>query len=149
VPTTVPSNFAAAGQRHLKDAQTLHQQQRWANADHLSGIAAECGLKAILLQFLGGVPNPRGMPTHPTMPPRHHYGHINSMWSELAATSHGRGGAQFAALISVPCPFTNWDVSERYSDGTHIDEQRAGQHLSEAQKILALHEQAKINGVLP
>ncbi len=147
--TTVPSNFAAAGRRHLQDAQALHQQRRWANADHLSGIAAECGLKAILLDFLGGTRNPRGLPTHPSKPSRHHYGHINVMWSELAATSHGRGGAQFASLISAPCPFTGWDVGERYSDGLHINEQRAGGHLSEARKILALHQQAQTNGALP
>jgi hypothetical protein len=144
----VPSNFAVAGQRHLQDAQMLHQQQRWANTDHLSGVAAECGLKAILLEFLGGRLNNSGKPTHPTKPPKHHYGHINVMWSELAATSHGRGGAQFAALISEACPFSNWDVGERYSDGTHIDETRAGEHLSAAQRILSLHQQARIDGVL-
>jgi hypothetical protein len=49
VPTTAPSDFAAA-RRHFDDAQLLHGAQRFANADHLAGVAAECGLKAILHQ---------------------------------------------------------------------------------------------------
>lgn len=148
--TTANSDFAAAGLRHLQDAQLLHQQQRWPNTDHLSGIAAECGLKAILLQFLGGGLNTRGFPTHAAIPRgRDYYGHIDTMWGQLAATAHGRGGAQFTALISAPCPFTAWNVAERYSDGQHISEQRASGHLSEAKKILAMHQLAKTNGVLP
>ncbi|WP_290057763.1 hypothetical protein [Amycolatopsis solani] len=148
--TTATSDFAAAGLRHLQDAQLLHAQQRWPNTDHLSGVAAECGLKAILLDFLGGQKDKKDRPVHPNMPEKiGYYGHIDSLWGHLAATAHGRSGAQFAALIAASSPFGDWNVGERYSDGKHISEQRAAGHLSEAKKILAMHQLARSNGVLP
>jgi len=55
-------DFAAAAARHCRDADFLHTDNRFASADHLAGIAAECGLKAIILHFLGGRLTPAGVP---------------------------------------------------------------------------------------
>ena len=44
-------DFFDAQQRHWVDAEHLLQAQRWANADHLYGMAAECGLKQLMLIF--------------------------------------------------------------------------------------------------
>lgn len=45
------ADFLDANERHWDDAEHLFQAQRWANADHLYGIAAECGLKRLMLAF--------------------------------------------------------------------------------------------------
>ena len=37
-----------AHDRHWHDGETLYAASRWANADHLYGISAECGLKAAM-----------------------------------------------------------------------------------------------------
>ena len=41
-------DFYNAFCRHASDADLLLECKRWANADHLYGIAAECALKALL-----------------------------------------------------------------------------------------------------
>lgn len=43
------SDFFNAHQRHWKDAELLYKEKRWANADHLYGLSAECGLKAVMV----------------------------------------------------------------------------------------------------
>lgn len=45
------ADFLDAHQRHWQDAKLLFQAQRWANADHLFGMAAECGLKRLMQAF--------------------------------------------------------------------------------------------------
>ncbi|WP_152547035.1 hypothetical protein [Amycolatopsis orientalis] len=147
--TTTYSAFAPAAHRHLDDAEYLHEAKRWANADHLTGFAAECGLKAILISYLGGKLTTGGKPTHDNIPSgSRSYGHIDRLWDQLGATVTGRNGAQFSALIAAPNPFSSWKVDERYSDGTHIDETRVTAHLTHARRILSLHEQARINGAI-
>lgn len=149
MPTTTHSAFAPAAHRHLDDAEYLHKAKRWANADHLTGFAAECGLKAILISYLGGKLTEKGLPTHDDIPSgSKSYGHIDRLWDQLGATVAGRNAAQYSALISAPNPFSAWKVDERYSDGAHIDETRVTQHLAQAKRILSLHEQAQINGAL-
>ena len=43
-----PANFVDAHHRHWEDAQLLFRNHRWANADQLYGLCAECGLKAVM-----------------------------------------------------------------------------------------------------
>ena len=45
------ADFLDAHDRHWDDAGRLFAAQRWANADHLYGMAAECGLKRLMLAF--------------------------------------------------------------------------------------------------
>ena len=49
--TTIPTDFYDAHHRHWEDAERLYHNERWANADHLYGIAAECGLKRLMIAF--------------------------------------------------------------------------------------------------
>ncbi|WHF34964.1 hypothetical protein [Aeromonas salmonicida] len=46
------ADFLDAHARHWDDAESLLQAQRWANADHLYGMAAECGLKQLMRVFM-------------------------------------------------------------------------------------------------
>lgn len=52
------ADFLDAHERHWGDAERLFQAQRWANADHLYGMAAECGMKRLMLAF--GMPYDAG-----------------------------------------------------------------------------------------
>lgn len=45
------ADFLDANARHQHDADLLFDRQRWANADHLYGLAAECGLKRLMVTF--------------------------------------------------------------------------------------------------
>lgn len=45
------TDFHDAHERHWDDAERLFEAQRWANADHLYGVAAECGLKWLMVHF--------------------------------------------------------------------------------------------------
>src|SRR5690348_5450527 len=47
-PPTKPVDFPGSARRHLKDAELLEAANRLANAGHLYGYVAECGLKALL-----------------------------------------------------------------------------------------------------
>ncbi len=47
----MPADFLDVHHRHWDDAERLFAAQRWANADHLYGMAAECGLKRLMRAF--------------------------------------------------------------------------------------------------
>lgn len=142
-------NFPTAAYRHHKDAQFLVDDQRWPNADHLAGVAAECGIKAILLGYFGAQLDKNSKPVwgmpHKTL------GHINHLWTELPLIISGRSSPVFATLIAgpPPDPFASWDIADRYSDGSTVTEQCAREHLDMAKKILVLLEQAIRDGVMP
>jgi hypothetical protein len=121
---------------------------RLASADHFAGFAAECALKAIILDYLGGHLDKSSRPTHSGLTGKPSFGHANEIWGQLASTAHGRTANQFSAFLGGPNPFDNWNVGERYSDGTHLDEQHVDDHLDAANQAISMHEQAKINGAL-
>lgn len=45
------ADFLDAHERHLIDAKQLYNAARIANADHLYGLSAECGLKQLMYCF--------------------------------------------------------------------------------------------------
>lgn len=141
------ADFAQAARRHLADASYLYARSSYANADHLAGVAAECGLKAILIEHLGGVLS-RGKPAHPTRPDAR-FSHLPGLWGEIAKSARGRSSTAFLTVMIRPNPFQMWDVAERYSDGRHIDRKRAQHHIDAARLVLGIYQQAKLTGALP
>ena len=65
-------DFADARARHWGDAEVLFARGRWANADHLYGLSAECGLKSVMERL--------GMPMADDLPPRRYRKHVNDLW---------------------------------------------------------------------
>lgn len=165
-PTTSasqPPAFAAAGRDHyhaaaLAAGNQLNQVR--ISADHLAGIAAECAIKAILMDFLGSELNEYDRPVHPqekirnTSKKRPHleHGHLPELWEHLTAIAHRRAdsaaGVLFAELLWEN-PFADWSVGDRYCDGTAITQQNLDRHLKAAHDLIAAHEQAKILGTGP
>lgn len=61
-------DFLDAHDRHWNDAEYLFAALRWANADHLYGLSAECGLKRLMIAF--GMPvTTSGNPQRRQAPP--------------------------------------------------------------------------------
>ncbi len=59
---TLRADFLDAHQRHLDDAESLFQAGRLANADHLYGMASECGLKRLMAAFGMTIDSTTGSP---------------------------------------------------------------------------------------
>lgn len=144
-------SFAVAARRHHGDAEFLFTDQRHVTADHLAGLAAECGLKAIFLRYGGATLNQVDKPVlvTPDTGKEKALGHVDKLWNELPLIIQGRSAPLFTTLIARPAPFATWDVSDRYSDGTTITAECAEQHLDVSRQILGLLEQAEREGTLP
>lgn len=136
------TDFLDAHERHWHDAEHLLQAQRWANADHLYGIAAECGLKSLMRAF--------GMPydTAKDRPvKREDQVHAKGIWTRFE--SYRQGHTLGAGLVlPVDNPFDNWDVAERYAHQSNFDQARAQQHQAGANIVCGLIKKAQREGVL-
>lgn len=152
-----PPAFAAAGRNHYQAALLAARDRLRISADHLAGLAAECAIKAILLDFLGSELNDRDRPVNKQErtkdPNRRHpdmeHGHLPPLWEDLTALAHRRqdaaAGVLFAELLWHN-PFDGWDVGGRYCDGTAITGPDLDRHIKAAHDLIAAHEQASILG---
>ncbi|MFF4506654.1 hypothetical protein [Streptomyces sp. NPDC001401] len=156
-PTT---DYACAGERHFEDADYLHGAGRLLNADHLFGLAVECLMKGLLLQFggSGGVSmtdrrnRPAKMPwwDNPATGDREPLLHIDQMCSALPLLVQGRPGpALDEALTRVSADFEKWVVDDRYTDGTHIGPELLTRRQEAATLAHALHVHVQFTGKLP
>lgn len=136
------ADFLDAHERHWDDAERLLYAQRWANADHLFGMAAECGLKRLMLAF--------GMNVNPTTGgplDNKDLKHANSIWARFE--SYRSGHAQGAGyVLSASNPFSNWDVADRYAHQSNFDQARAQGHQTGAQIVRSLIAKAQREGLL-
>ncbi|ORT59288.1 hypothetical protein BKD26_14945 [Streptomyces sp. CB03238] len=158
--TQPPPAFATASRNHYRAATLAAAKDLRISADHLAGLAAECGIKAILADFLGSRLNTRnrlenaevatvkGAPGSRTRKPQEH-GHLPELWEHLTAVAHRRRGGGSGALFTQLIwknPFAGWDVGDRYCDGTTITDAALDRHLKAAYDLIAAHEQASILG---
>lgn len=74
--------------------------------------------------------------------------HIDKLWRELTQNLSGYSAPTFIGLLASPGPepFANWHVEDRYSDGLAITQQEATDHLGVTRQILAVLQQAAIDG---
>lgn len=137
------ADFLDAFERHWHDAELLLKSARWANADHLYGVAAECGLKQLMLKFSMTCSTTDGSPDKAD-----DRKHANAVWSRF---EHYRSGHVNGAKYVLPNsnPFNDWNVSDRYAHQANFDEQRARDHRSGAASVLQLIQQARYDGLLP
>ena len=108
------TDFADAHSRHWQDAELLFEHHRWANADQLYGLSAECGLKAVMQEL--------GMPVDDTGRPEGEYRkHVNKLWPVFQDFANRRGGARYLNMLPSDNPFANWAIDHRYgkSDDFH------------------------------
>lgn len=134
------ADFLDAHKRHWEDAELLKNQKRLANADHLYGIAAECGLKRLMIAF-GMRVDDEGTPSSQDKK------HANAIWQryESYRSRHPEGAAY--ALPSEN-PFSNWDVSQRYANQSNFTQSDVEAHRQGAESVRFLIDQAKEGGLI-
>lgn len=124
--TCFPADFPDAMDRHWQDAELLHTNQRLANADHLYGLAAECGLKALLEQDGNRI---EGRTRR----------HINQIWGECGSLAVGRAGATSDFNPEVN-PFHDWRIDDRYAHRRSIGSEQLQRHRSGAEQVRTMIE---------
>ena len=136
------TDFAGAHDRHHRDAKFLEDAHRLSNADHLYGFSAECGLKALMTQF--------GMPVNAAGDPQDRQRdrvHIDRLWGRYpdylthpAATDYQLDSTNY---------FDDWRAGDRYADDQHVTPARLERHRDGAERVRALVQKARVEGLLP
>lgn len=136
------ADFHDAHQRHWQDAENLYAARRWANADHLYGIAAECGLKRLMMAFGMKLDAAKGKPAE-----HQDAVHADGVWAryESYRSGHHRGTAY--GLVSAN-PFDDWHVTQRYTHQSQFDATRAMQHRIGAEAVRHLVKKAALEGLI-
>lgn len=138
-----PRNFVDAMKRHWHDAEVLCGQvpKRLANADHLYGLAAECGLKALMEK----ADQPLDL-DNSDIHRNKYMRHINATWSHY---EDFRNGKLATYALSSSNPFNNWLIDQRYAAEPHFDQDRVERHRLGARTIYNLVDKAEEDGLLP
>ena len=123
------SDFLDAHERHWDDAERLFAAGRYANADHLYGVAAECGLKRLMMRFGMVVNTMTGTPV--VSQDRQH---ANNIWVRYESYRSGKvEGVDYG--VPTPNPFCNWDVSDRYAHQSNFNQSGVAIHKAGAAAI--------------
>ena len=136
---THPADFADAHGRHWEDAELLFGRKRWANADHLYGLSAECGMKAVM-KGLGMRVDAQGRPKK-----LQHRKHVDTLWSAFGNFVKNRGKRNYI-LTSVP--FKNWSINDRYANQRHFANSHVAPHRDATLRVRNLIQRARQDGVL-
>ncbi len=119
---TWSDDFADAHERHWQDAEQLFGQPRWANADHLYGLSAECGLKAVL-------------ETEKQPIEGQYRKHVDRLWRQFESFVDGRTTAPYLSKLPGGAPFQDWSVDQRYAHQRHFGRTQVEPHRDAARKI--------------
>jgi hypothetical protein len=138
----VQSDFLDAHKRHQQDAETLFQSGRWANADHLFGLAVESGWKRLMLAFGMPFDSSRDMPQA-----REDKQHANGIWGRYEAYRSGHHQGSDYTLPSSN-PFQNWGISQRYASAANFDRALVEPHRDGAEEVRKLIRKAQRDGLL-
>jgi len=136
------ADFLDAHHRHWDDAERLFAAHRWANADHLYGMAAECGLKRLMLVFGMLFDSVGDRPAN--QPDRVH---ADGVWAryESYRCGHHRGATYVLPPVN---PFDNWNASQRYAHQSLFDAARATSHQIGANQVRQLIKKAQWEGLI-
>lgn len=134
------ADFLDAQTRHWEDAEALFNARRLANADHLYGFSAECGLKALMSKF--DMPaKADGTPTE-----KQDRVHIDKVWSRYETYRSGHGVSGYD--LPSPPPFDDWKEGQRYANRAEFDETRVTGHRNGAEQVRSLIEKARRDGLI-
>ena len=132
------ADFLDAHERHRRDAEFLNQAHRWANADHLYGIAAECGLKHLMRVFgmeVDSLGRPKGKDK------------VHDVWERFESYRSGHPqGTRYA--LPTENPFHDWDVSDSYAHQSNFNQARAQSRQAGVQIVCELIKKARMEGLI-
>lgn len=136
------SDFLDAHDRHWQDAEMLYSAQRLANADHLYGMAVECGLKRLMLAFGMPFDDQQSKPVD-----RKDQQHAERIWVRYDTYRSGfHQGTEYG--LSNPNPFGDWHASQRYASQSEFSMQRVAPHRVGAQQVYDLVRKARWEGLI-
>lgn len=121
------TDFADARERHWSDAEVLLAGGCWANADHLYGFSAECGLKLIMQRL--------GMRLDDGLPPREYREHVNVLWRLFQDFAERHDGARYLQHLPDGEPFADWSVADRYARRSAFGEELVAPHREAARTV--------------
>ena len=128
------ADFLDAHHRHLRDADFLFGASRLANADHLYGMAAECGLKRLMIEFR--------METNPISgSPKKHEDRLHADLVWMRYETYQSGHIQYG--LPLDNPFSDWKAEQRYAAESHFTQTFVEPHKQAAHLINQLIEKAK------
>ena len=134
-----PADFPNAHVRHWRDAEYLFDAGRWANADQLYGLSAECGLKAVMVAD--------GLPVDALGSPRDNYKeHVNILWDIFHTFVQGRRTGHLLGHLPQSNPFTSWRVANRYANDVHFDRTTVASHRTAARRVRIFYLRLKVRG---
>lgn len=136
------TDFHDAHNRHWDDAELLYESERWANADQLYGLSAECGLKKLMVTFDMPFDAARGMPSLVVDKV-----HANRVWDRYEAYRSGHHAGTDYGLVTNN-PFTDWDISNRYSHRNDFSKLYVDPHKSGADEVRRLIRKAVLEGII-
>lgn len=132
-------DFLDAHRRHLSDADYLFLDERWANADHLYGVAAECGLKALIEKLKGGSLESRDR-LHVMEDKK-----PSNAWLKYQTYISGHAKAAKLSLPTIS-PFSDWLVSQRYANQSNFSHARVQAHQEGAKAVAVLIKKIPVEG---
>lgn len=137
------SDFQDAHERHWEDAELLMANSRLANADHLYGMSAECGLKCLMIPF-GMMLEADGTGTPENKVDKVH---ADKIWDRFESYRSGHH-AGTAYVLPLSNPFTDWNVSQRYAPRSDFNQAQVKMHRTGAEMIRKLIAKAQKDGLL-
>jgi hypothetical protein len=136
------ADYIDAHERHWNDAELLFTGQRWANADHLYGMAAECGLKRLMQAFDMPFDTGKDRPAKGS-----DCSHADGVWAryESYRSGHIRGAGY---ILPTNNPFADWNISQRYAHQNHFNQVRTMAHQTGASQVCQLIKKAILEGLI-
>lgn len=131
-PWCWPEDYRDAHYRHWEDAELLLQEGRLANADHLYGLSAECGLKFLLVRARGHLVRQERI-------------HIDDLWPHFRLLSNLRR----LPLPGLPQqnPFADWRAQQRYAHRSNFNPNFVDNHRQGALFVRKLVSAALQGGI--
>ncbi len=138
------TDFLDAHRRHLQDADLLFNVPRLANADHLYGIATECGLKRLMIAFGMETDRTTGAP----IDRKNDRVHADEVWMRYETYQSGHVQGSRYGLPSSSNPFDDWKAGQRYGHSQCFDNARVDPHRTAAHSIHRLVKSAEMEGLV-
>ncbi len=150
VPSSV--NYLESARRHFQDAGTLLGGSRQANAGQLFGIAAECGIKAILVASQVPVDTEGAIDRLPSVKGRgfkDHWPHLGQALTDLVgAIPDSRTASTYLSALPNLAHFSDWRIEHRYWRDAALPLASVARWQTAAEEVMAVLDQAKEDGVL-
>lgn len=125
---TYPQSLIKAARRTLDAADSLHNTTRESVAGYLYGIAAEIGVKQLMIESGMRDRSNRSGPF---------YAHFPHLKRQLEFSARGRLHAKLLKLSQDPTFMHHWDISMRYTCGSEIQSSWVNDWKHQARSVIA------------